>query len=116
MGVLWIWLRFFRPDGKSQRGGMSRASGQVIFPYNSYNFQGGQTFSIFYLQTNKKNSLKYHFKKSFKPSLVPPPPNKSTLIYFILSSNNSSHQITFFPPLEFNYLTLFSYPIKYVFF
>lgn len=29
MGALWAWLRFFRRGGKSQRGGMSRASGQV---------------------------------------------------------------------------------------
>ncbi|XP_011313798.1 uncharacterized protein [Fopius arisanus] len=28
MGALWIWLRFFRHGGKSQRGGISRASGQ----------------------------------------------------------------------------------------
>ncbi|XP_057321716.1 uncharacterized protein LOC130665391 isoform X2 [Microplitis mediator] len=28
MGALWTWLRFFRHGGKSQRGGISRASGQ----------------------------------------------------------------------------------------
>ncbi|XP_015108383.1 uncharacterized protein LOC107035476 isoform X2 [Diachasma alloeum] len=28
MGALWIWMRFFRRGGKSQRGGVSRASGQ----------------------------------------------------------------------------------------
>ncbi|XP_053598944.1 uncharacterized protein LOC103579645 isoform X2 [Microplitis demolitor] len=28
MGALWVWLRFFRHGGKSQRGGISRASGQ----------------------------------------------------------------------------------------
>ncbi|XP_044583854.1 uncharacterized protein LOC123264590 isoform X2 [Cotesia glomerata] len=28
MGALWAWLRFFRHGGKSQRGGISRASGQ----------------------------------------------------------------------------------------
>ncbi|XP_044005188.1 uncharacterized protein LOC122850178 isoform X2 [Aphidius gifuensis] len=28
IGAAWIWLRFFRNDGKSQRGGMGRVSGQ----------------------------------------------------------------------------------------
>ncbi|XP_034936526.1 uncharacterized protein [Chelonus insularis] len=28
MGALWAWLRFFRHGGKSQRSGISRASGQ----------------------------------------------------------------------------------------
>ncbi|XP_057321715.1 uncharacterized protein LOC130665391 isoform X1 [Microplitis mediator] len=30
MGALWTWLRFFRHGGKSQRGGISRASGQML--------------------------------------------------------------------------------------
>ncbi|XP_063976938.1 uncharacterized protein LOC135162419 isoform X2 [Diachasmimorpha longicaudata] len=28
MGALWVWMRFFHRGGKSQRGGVSRASGQ----------------------------------------------------------------------------------------
>ncbi|XP_034936525.1 uncharacterized protein [Chelonus insularis] len=30
MGALWAWLRFFRHGGKSQRSGISRASGQML--------------------------------------------------------------------------------------
>lgn len=35
MGALWVWLRFFRHGGKSQRGGISRASGQVRLYLNN---------------------------------------------------------------------------------
>ncbi|XP_063976927.1 uncharacterized protein LOC135162419 isoform X1 [Diachasmimorpha longicaudata] len=30
MGALWVWMRFFHRGGKSQRGGVSRASGQML--------------------------------------------------------------------------------------